>query len=100
MSGRRREHCGKHEPSVITIRRPRARVALTWTDAELLMRALADAASYHEWRAIQWCAACDAEPDGVCEEHLQDGALTGAYRALAVRLADVLPEPPGGGGAS
>ena len=29
-----------------------------------------------------------------------DGALTGAYRALAVRLADVLPEPPGGGGAS
>jgi hypothetical protein len=96
----RREHRGKHEPSFITIRRPRARVALTRTDGELLMRALADAATYHELRAIQWCAACDAEPDGVCGEHLQDGALTGAYRELAERLAGVLPGPPGKGGAS
>jgi hypothetical protein len=89
---------GRHEPLVITIRRPRARVALTRTDGELIMAALADAASYREWRAIQWCAACDAEPEGVCEEHLQDGALAGAYRALAERLADVLPAAEGEAG--
>jgi hypothetical protein len=93
MSARRREHHGRHEPLVITIRRPRARVALTRADGELIMAALADAASYHELRAIQWCAACDAEPKDVCEEHLQDGAMAGAYRALAERLADVLPVP-------
>ena len=98
MSGRR-ERRGAHEPLVITIRRPRARVALTRTDGELIMTALADAAAYREWRARQWCERCDAEPEGTCEDHLQDGALTGAYRALAVRLAGVLPEPPGGGDA-
>ena len=98
MSGRR-EHHGRHEPLVITIRRPRARVALARTDGELIMAALADAASYREWRARQWCERCDAEPEGTCEDHFQDGALTGAYRALAVRLAAVLPEPAGGGDA-
>jgi hypothetical protein len=91
---------GRHEPVLITIRRPRARVALARTDGELIMAALADAAGYREWRARQWCERCDAEPEGACEDHLRDAALTGAYRALAVRLAGVLPEPPGGGGAS
>ena len=99
VSGRR-EHRGQHEPVVITIRRPRAKVALARADGELIIAALADAAGYREWRARQWCERCDAEPEGACEDHLRDAALTGAYRELAVRLAGVLPEPPGGGGAS
>jgi hypothetical protein len=89
---------GRHEPLVITIRRPRGRVALARTDGELIMAALADAAQYREWRACQWCERCDAEPEGACEDHLRDAARTGAYRALAVRLADVLPVPEGEAG--
>ena len=100
MSARRREHRGRHEPLLITIRRPRAKVALARTDGKLIMAALADAAGYREWRARQWCERCDAEPEGTCEDHCRDAALTGAYRELAARLADVLPEPPGGGDGS
>jgi hypothetical protein len=96
--GRRDDPRGKHEPLVITIRRPRARVALTRSDGELIMGALADAAGYREWRARQWCERCDAEPDGACGDHLHDAALTGAYRALAARLAEVLPSPEGEAG--
>ena len=97
MSGRR-ERRGRHEPLVITIRKPRVRVALARSDGELIMAALADAASYREWRARQWCESCDAAPEGVCEDHLHDGALTGAYRELAARLADVLPVAEGEAG--
>ena len=92
MSGRR-ERRGQHEPLIMTIRKPRARVALTRTDAGLIRSALADAAAYREWRAIQWCDKCDAAAEGVCEDHLNDGALTGAYRELAERLAGILPAP-------
>jgi hypothetical protein len=96
----RRERRGRHEPLGTTIRRPRARVALTRADGELIMAALADAAGFREWRATRPCAECDTAPEGACDAHLHDAALTGAYRALAVRLADVLPEPRGEGGAS
>jgi hypothetical protein len=91
---------GRHEPLVITIRRPRARVALARSDGELIMHGLADAAGYREWRASQQCAMCDADPEGACEDHLRDAELAGGYRALAARLADVLPAPSGGGEAS
>jgi hypothetical protein len=59
------------------------------------MAGLADAAAYRQWRASQWCELCDRAPERVCDEHLGDGALAGAYRALAARLADVLPLPEG-----
>lgn len=95
MSARRREHHGRHEPLLITIRTPRQKLKLTKADGAVIMRALADAAGYREWRASQWCARCDAEPEGACEDHLRDAALTGAYRALTARLADVLPLPEG-----
>ena len=98
MTGRRREPPGRHEPLIMTIRRPRAKVAPALTDGQLILRALADGARYREWRAIQWCAGCDADPDGVCPDHLNDGALTGAYRELAERLAEVLPAPEGEAG--
>jgi hypothetical protein len=98
MTRRRPDPRGRHEPLLITIRRPRARVSLSRTDGQLIMGALADAAGYREWRAGQWCERCDAEPDGVCQDHLHDGALTGAYRALAARLAEVLPGPEGEAG--
>jgi hypothetical protein len=87
MKGRR----GKHEPLLITIRRPRARVALTRSDGELIMGALADAAGYRELRAGQWCDKCVTAPEGACEDHVHDLDLAGAYRALAVQLAGVLP---------
>jgi hypothetical protein len=96
--GRRPDPRGRHEPLVITIRRPRARVALTRTDGELIMGALADAARYREWRARQQCARCDNERQGICQDHLHDGALTGAYRELSGRLAEVLPVPEGEAG--
>jgi len=92
MTGGHHEHRGRHEPLIITIRRPRAKVALTRTDGELIMAALADAADYREQRARQWCDKCLTAAEGACEEHLHDAALTGGYRALAARLADVLPK--------
>ena len=97
MNGRR-ERRGRHEPLIMTIRKPRARVPLTRTDAGLIRSALADAAAYREWRAIQWCDKCDAAAEGVCEDHLRDGALTSAYRELSERLAAVLPAPDGQAG--
>jgi len=95
VSGRR-ERRGRHEPLFLTVRRPRARVDLTREDGQLIMAALADAAAYREWRAIQWCAKCDEAPEGTCQDHLRDGALTGAYRELAEWLAEVLPLPESG----
>jgi hypothetical protein len=89
----RRERRGKHEPLFMQIRRPRARIDLAREDAELIMSALADAASYRQWRASQWCARCDDAAEGTCKDHLRDGALTGAYRELAEWLAEVLPRP-------
>ena len=90
MSGRH-EHRGKHEPVAITIRRPRARVALTRTDGQLIMRALADAAVFRQQRANQWCDKYLPAPEGACDEHLDDMDLVGAYGNLSARLADVLP---------
>jgi hypothetical protein len=98
MSGRRYEHRGKHEPLLITIRRPRARVALTRSDGELIMAALADAAGYRELRANQWCEKCMTAPEGACDEHLDDMARAAAYGDLSAQLADVLPAPEGEAG--
>ena len=58
------------------------------------MAALADAADYREWRAQPVVRQCDAEPEGTCEDHLQDGALTGAYRALAASWPASCPSLP------
>jgi hypothetical protein len=91
MPGRR----GRHEPVVITIRRPRARVALTRSDGELIMGALADAAAFRQQLANQWCDRCMTAPEGACAEHLDDMDLAAAYGDLSARLAEVLPEPSG-----
>jgi hypothetical protein len=96
MPGRPSEHRGKHEPLVITIRRPRARVALTRDDGQLIMRALADAAAFRQHRVNQWCESCMTAPERVCDEHLADMNLADAYGVLAAELAVVLPGPPGG----
>ena len=93
MSGRLREHRGRHEPLRITIRIPGQKLTLGKEDGAVIMSALVDAAGYREWRASQWCPMCDAEPEGACKDHLHDAALTGAYRTLSARLAAVLPEP-------
>ena len=98
MSARRREHRGRHEPLVITIRRPRARVALTRDDGKLIMRAFADAAVFRQQLANQWCEKCMTAPERVCDEHLDDMDLAAAYGDLSARLADVLPVPEGEAG--
>jgi len=89
---------GRHEPLVITIRIPGQRLTLGRAEGAVIMRALADAEGYRHLRASQWCARCEAEPDGACGEHLADVALADTYRDLTARLADVLPAPEGGAG--
>jgi len=95
VSGRRREHRGRHEPLVITIRTPGQKLTLGRAEGAVIMRALADAEGYRHLRASQWCAKCESAPEGACGEHLNDVALAGVYRDLADRLADVLPSPEG-----
>lgn len=49
----------------------------------LLLAALADAAEYREDRGGGECAACEAHPAGLCEDHTEDLAKAADYRALA-----------------
>lgn len=96
----RREHRGRHEPMIITIRVPGAKVELSKTDAITIMQALSDAEGWRRRRVDQWCRRCENALQGRCEEHLADMDLANAYGVLAAELAAVLPEPLGGGGAS
>ena len=98
MSARRREHRGRHEPLVITIKTPGQKLTLGRADGAVIMRALADAEGYRHLRASQWCARCEAAPAGACHEHVNDVDLAGVYRDLTDRLADVLPVPEGEAG--
>lgn len=96
----RREHRGRHEPMIITIRAPGAKVELTKADVITIMQALSDAEGWRRGRVDHWCARCENAPQARCEEHLADMDRANAYGVLAAALADVLPEPPGGGGPS
>ena len=96
----RREHRGRHEPMIITIRVPGVKVALTKADVITIVQALSDAEGWRRRRVDQSCARCENAPQGRCEEHLADMNLANAYVVLAAELAGVLPGPPGGGGAS
>ena len=84
---------GRHEPLLITIRRPRARVALTRDDGQLIMLGLADAAAFRQHRANEWCDKCMTAPEGACDDHVRDMGLADAYGELASRLAGILPAP-------
>jgi len=92
----RREHRGRHEPMIITIRVPGVKVALTKADVITIVQALSDAEGWRRRRVDQWCARCENAP----QEHLADMNLANAYVVLAAELAGVLPGPPGVGGAS
>jgi hypothetical protein len=98
LSARRREHRGRHEPVVITIRAPGAKVELTKADVLTLRQALSDAEGWRRRRVDQWCARCENAPQGRCEEHLADMDLANAYGVLTAGLADVLPVPEGEAG--
>jgi hypothetical protein len=91
----RREHRGRHEPLLITIRTPGQKLTLTRTDGAVIMGALADAEGYRRLRGSQWCAKCENAPGGVCGDHLNDLDLADIYGDLTARLADVLPVPEG-----
>jgi len=91
---------GRHEPVLITIRAPGAKVALTKSDVITILQALTDAESWRRRRVDQWCRRCENAPQGRCDEHAADLELATAYDRLAVELADILPDPPGAGGAS
>jgi hypothetical protein len=88
---------GRHEPLVITIKVPGQKLTLGRAEGGVIMRALVDAEGYRHLRASQWCAKCETAPEGACAEHVHDLDLAEGYRRLAAELADVLPEPPGGG---
>ena len=85
---------------IITIRAPGAKVELTNADVITIMQALSDAEGWRRRRVDQWCRRCENAPQGRCDEHAAGLNLANAYAVLAAELADVLPEPPGGGGAS
>lgn len=87
---------GRHEPMIIAIRVPGAKVELTKSDVITIMQALSDAEDWRRLRVDQWCRRCEKAPQGRCDEHVADLDLAGAYGNLAVELADVLPEPRGG----
>ena len=91
---------GRHEPFIITIRVPGAKVTLTKADIETIAQALADAEGWRRRRVDQFCSRCENAPTGRCEEHQADLELAGSYQDLAAELADVLPEPPELGGVS
>jgi hypothetical protein len=91
---------GRHEPVIITIRAPGSKVALTKSDVVTILQALTDAEDWRRRRADQWCRRCENAPQGRCAEHAADLDLASAYGRLAAELADVLPDPPGVGGAS
>jgi hypothetical protein len=62
-------------------------VTLTAGQAEDVLGALADAATYRRRQAGEACAGCDANPDeGVCPDHLDDIDLADAYDGLAREL--------------
>jgi hypothetical protein len=96
----RRIRRGRHEPFIITIKAPGAKVTLTKADVVTIAQALADAGGWRRLRVDQWCARCENAPKGRCDEHLADLDLADLYQDLAAELADVLPEPPETGGAS
>jgi hypothetical protein len=96
VSGHRHERRGRHEPLVITIRTPQANLTLARPHAVLIRQALEDAESYRRLRADAWCAACQAAPQGACDDHANDLTLADAYRDLAAELAAVLPAPQDG----
>ena len=96
MSGHRHERRGRHEPLVITIRTPQAKLTLTRRHAVLIMQALEDAEGYRRLRADAWCAGCQDAPQGACDDHANDMPLTNAYRDLAAELGAVLPAPSDG----
>jgi hypothetical protein len=89
----RHERRGRHEPLVITIRTPQAKLTLARPHAVLIMQALEDAEGYRRLRADAWCAGCQDAPQGACDDHVNDLTLADAYRDLAAELAAVLPAP-------
>ena len=91
-AGRRR---GRHEPVLVTIRAPGAKVALTKAHVITIRRALFDAEGFRRRRVDQWCSRCEDAPKGRCSGHLADLELADAYASLAAELADVLPASEG-----
>ena len=96
MSGHRHERRGRHEPLVITIRTPQAKLTLTRPHAVIIMQALEDADGYRRMRADAWCGGCQDATQGACDDHLNDVTLADAYQALAGELSAVLPAPQDG----
>ena len=85
---------GRHEPFVIAIRAPGAKVTLTKEDIITIAQALADAEQLRRLRASEWCQYCQIAAAGACHEHLDDLDAADAYRDLAAELGRVLPAPP------
>ncbi len=65
-----------------------ARPAVTLDPVQLdrVLDALADAATYRKRQAGEACADCDAAPDSVCGDHMDDLDLADAYDTMAADL--------------
>ena len=57
-------------------------------DLGTVLGALADAATWLERRAGQWCGGCENSPTGCCEQHLDDLDAATRYRSLGRTLGD------------
>jgi hypothetical protein len=91
---------GRHEPFLVVIKVPGAKVTLTREDIITIAQALTDAEGWRRRRIDQFCRRCETAPGGRCDAHAADLILAGAYADLAGQLAGILPEPPGEGATS
>ena len=68
-------------------------IVFTAGQESLVAQALADAEGWRRLQADQWCAYCEAAPEGACQQHLDDLDLADTCRDLAATLARSLPQP-------
>ncbi len=81
--GIRTLHRTDHEPVIARIVPPGR--ALSPAALGIIAAALADAITYRHPAGS--CRDCEAVPGGLCEDDAEDGARSGAYRALAAALS-------------
>ncbi len=66
----------------VTQRAPKPYVpaGLDAAQREVVLEALADAIAYRE--PAGWCAGCETDPGGMCDDHAADELRAAGYRAL------------------
>jgi hypothetical protein len=93
VSPRRREPRGRHEPMIITIRVPGAKVALAKADVATILQALGDAEGWRRRRVDQWCSRCENAPQGRSASICAPSRRTRPSREASRERPDRSPRP-------